>query len=361
MIIMENELRYERILNIIDLIMTLQTKTYGVSLKDIETSYCVSRRTAQRMKDIVLSLFPQVTELQTNSKVKRWGFKGKPVNLSSFSPDDIADLTRNLSSFSPDDIADLTSIKELCKINNMSDKILVLEKVIETIKLCHNSNLNAIETDTDVLLESEGFATRQGAGFDVDSSLLLTIRNAIKSMKKLEFTYQAKDYYDIDEKNLAGFRIQKGLKPKKRVMVEPYGILYGERHYLVAKEQGKLKQYLLHRISDIKITDEYFTLDASFNLKEWSESSFGIFHDEPIQVKLKFKKEIADDVIKYKFHPKQQIKQQKNGAVVVTFRSSGTKSILWNIFKWGTNVEIVAPKQLKEQYKIMLKKIIDSM
>ena len=341
---MENELRFERILNIIDLIMTMQAKTRGVSLKDIETSYCVSRRTAQRMKDIVLSLFPQVTELQTSSKVKRWGFKGKPVNLSSFSPDDIADLT---------------SIKELCKINNMSDKILVLDKVIETIKLCHNPNLNAIETDTDILLESEGFAIRQRAGFDIDSSLLLTIRNAIKSMKKLEFTYQAKDYYDINEKNIAGFRIQKGLKPKKTVLVEPYGILYGERHYLVAKEQGKLKQYLLHRISDIKITDEYFTLDASFNLKEWSESSFGIFHDEPIQVKLKFKKEIADDVIKYKFHPKQQIKQQKNGAVIVTFKSSGTKSILWNIFKWGTNVEIIAPKELKEKYIHYLRYILN--
>lgn len=272
---MENELRFERILNIIDLIMTMQSRTRGVSLKEIETTYAVSRRTAQRMKDIVLSLYPQVTELQTNSKVKRWGFKGKPVNLSNFSADDIADLT---------------SIKELCKINNMEDKLPVLDKVINTIKICNNPNLHSIETDTDVLLESEGFAVRQCTGFNINSNLLLIIRTAIKSMKKLEFTYQAKDYYDINEKNIAGFRIQKGLKPKKTVLVEPYGILYGERHYLVAKEQGKLKQYLLHRISDIKITDEYFTLDASFNLKEWSESSFGIFHDEPIQVKLKFKK-----------------------------------------------------------------------
>lgn len=340
---MENELRFERILNIIDLIMTMQSRTHGVSLKEIETTYSVSRRTAQRMKDIVLSLYPQVTELQTNSKVKRWGFKGKPVNLSNFSADDIADLT---------------SIKELCKINNMQDKLPVLDKVINTIKMCNNPNLHSIETDTDVLLESEGFAVRQRAGFNINSNLLLIIRTAIKSMKKLEFSYQAKDYYPLEEKNLAGFRIQKGLKPKKTVLVEPYGILYGERHYLVAKEQGKLKQYLLHRISDIKITDEYFTLDASFNLKEWSESSFGIFHDEPIQVKLKFKKEIADDVIKYKFHPKQQIKQQKNGAVIVTFRSSGTKTILWNIFKWGTNVELLTPKGLRQQYREMLTKIL---
>ena len=109
---------------------------------------------------------------------------------------------------------------------------------------------------------------------------------------------------------------------------------------------------------DIKITEEYFTPDTSFNLKKWSESSFGIFHDNPVQVKLKFKKEIADDVMKYNFHPTQQIKQQKNGAVIVTFKSSGTKSILWNIFKWGTNVEIIAPKELREKYINMLNTII---
>ena len=273
------------------------------------------------------------------------GFKGRPVNLSNFSADDIADLT---------------SIKELCKINNMQDKLPVLDKVINTIKICNNPNLHSIETDTDVLLESEGFAVRQSAGFNISSSLLLIIRNAIKSMKKLEFSYQAKDYYPLEEKNLAGFRIQKGLKPKKTVVVEPYGILYGERHYLVAKENGKIKQYLLHRISDIKITEEYFTPDTSFNLKKWSELSFGIFHDNPVQVKLKFKKEIADDVMKYNFHPTQQIKQQKNGAVIVTFKSSGTKSILWNIFKWGTNVEILGPKELREKYMNMLNKILNN-
>ena len=63
--------------------------------------------------------------------------------------------------------------------------------------------------------------------------------------------------------------------------------------------------------------------------------------------------------MKYKFHPKQQIKQQKNGAVIVTFKSSGTKSILWNIFKWGTNVEIVAPKELKEKYIHYLRYILN--
>lgn len=342
---MDNDLRYERILNIIDLIMTMQSKTYGVSLKDIENAYNVSRRTAQRMKDIVISLFPQVAELQTTGKVKRWGFKGKLVNLHNFSADDVADLE---------------SVKELCRINNLDDKLPVLNRVIENIKGANNPNLTSLENDIEILLESEGYAVRQGARFKVDNLVLSKIREAIKSMKKLEFSYQAKEYYDLEEKSLAGFRIQKGLKPKKTITVEPYGILYGEKHYLVAKEGGKIKQYLLHRISDLKILDDYFDPDSSFNLREWANSSFGIFHDEKIKVKLKFKKEIADDVLKYNFHPTQRVKQLKNGAVIVSFTSSGTKSILWNIFRWGTNVEILAPKGLKEKYKQMLNTILSN-
>ncbi len=344
---MDGDLRYERILNIIDLVMTMQSKTYGVSLKDIETMYNVSRRTAQRMKDIVLSLFPQAAELQTNGKVKRWGFKGKPVNLHNFSADDVADLE---------------NIKELCKSNNLGDKIPVLDKVIDGIKAANNPNLTSFENDVEALMESEGFAVRQGARFNIDSNVLLMIREALKSIKMLEFSYQAKEYYDLEEKNLAGFRIQKGLKPKKTVVVEPYGILYGERHYLVGKSddkknEGKVKQYLLHRISDLKILDDYFDPDSSFDLRKWVDSSFGIFHDEKMQVKLKFKKEIADDVLRYNFHPTQKVEQLKNGAVIVSFTSSGAKSILWNIFRWGANVEILSPKGLRERYVEMLNRI----
>ena len=339
----KDNLRMNRIKDIIDLIMLIQSRTCGISLAEIQSEFGISRRTAQRMKDIVIKLYPQITELQIESKAKRWGFKGRPVNLFNFSSDDISDLE---------------NIKELCKINNLSDKLSVLDKVIESIKSANNLHLTTLENDVEVLMECEGYAIRQGAKFNIDNKVLSTIRNALKSMKKLELSYQAKDYYNTNEKNLAGFRIQKGLKPKKRVVVEPLGILYGERHYLVAKNDGKIKQYLLHRISDIKVLDEYFTPDSNFNFKEWKTSSFGIFHDKQVKVKLKFKKEIADDVMKYNFHPTQQIKQQKNGAVIVTFISSGKKSIIWNIFKWGTNVKIIAPKELKEDYFNYLNEII---
>lgn len=46
----------------------------GVSLDDIMDEFNVSRRTAERMRDAVISILPQVDVVNIQGKVKRWGF-----------------------------------------------------------------------------------------------------------------------------------------------------------------------------------------------------------------------------------------------------------------------------------------------
>ena len=336
----EDNLRFNRIKDIIDLIMTMQSLRYGISIKEIQEKYNVSRRTAIRMKDVVLALCPSITEIETHTRIKRWGFKGKSINLFSFNSDDIADLE---------------NIKELCRINHLENKIDLLKKIITSIKSANNTNLSSLENDVEILLENEGFLIRQGSSYKVSAEILTIIRSALKSMKKVQFNYQSADYERDKETN---FRIIKGLKSVKEVTAIPLGILYGEKHYLIAKNDSKIKNYLLHKITDIKVLDEYFEPDSSFNLKEYAEQSVGIYHDKILNIKLKFKKEIADDVTNYIFHPSQKIEIQKNGAVIVTFQLSGEKSILYNLFKWGENVQVISPKSLKDNYKNYLSDIL---
>ena len=341
----EENLRMNRIKDIIDLIMSMQALRYGISLAEIQEKYEVSRRTATRMKDIVLELCPQVEELQTHSRTKRWGirnrFQGKAVNLYNYTSCDIVNIE---------------NIKELCKINNLEIKTDILDKLINSIKSSTSTNLSALDNDIEALLECEGFAVRQGSSYKVDNEILSKIRIALLSMKKIQFNYKSADY-TIDKNT--GFRKIACLKPIKTVTVEPLGILYGERHYLVAKDNDKIKNYLIHKIENLEVLDKYVTPDNDFNLKTYANESFGIFHDEILKVKLKFKKEIAEDVLNYNFHPTQKVTQQKNGSVIVEFTSSGTKSILFNLFKWGNNVEIISPKKLKDRYKNYLNEIIN--
>ena len=69
-----------------------------------------------------------------------------------------------------------------------------------------------------------------------------------------------------------------------------------------------------------------------------------------LNVKLKFNSDIADDVMSYNFHPTQKFEKQDDGSVIVKFKASGDKSIMWHVFKWGENVEILAPKELRQEY-----------
>ena len=64
--------RYSRLSDIIDLVFYIQTKPQGVTLKEISIRYNVSRRTAERLRDAILNVLPQVDELESNTKEKRW-------------------------------------------------------------------------------------------------------------------------------------------------------------------------------------------------------------------------------------------------------------------------------------------------
>ena len=66
--------RYSRLSDIIDLVFYIQTKPQGVTLKEISLRYNVSRRTAERLRDAILNVLPQVDELESDTKEKRWGF-----------------------------------------------------------------------------------------------------------------------------------------------------------------------------------------------------------------------------------------------------------------------------------------------
>lgn len=92
---MEEKPRYSRVSDIIDLIIFMLSKLNGVSLNDIQERFNVSRRTAERMRDSVLAILPQVDEIETEERCKRWGFTNYSLNeLVSFSNEDIAFLEK---------------------------------------------------------------------------------------------------------------------------------------------------------------------------------------------------------------------------------------------------------------------------
>ena len=323
---MEDKPRYSRTSDILDLLVLMQSKVQGVSLSEIQEQFCVSRRTAERMRDSITLIIPQIEEIPTNSREKRWGFnKGFMSEIINFTPEEIANLEK---------------MKKFQEENGFEDKQKILDNTITKIRALSRKNLNKIEDTLEILMQTEGFAVKQTPKYRFDLTMLSTIREAMT--KGVKFTAKYND---------------------REATISPYGLIYGEKVYLIAVEEEKGESpfnYLLHKFSDVKLTKEEFS-KGDFDLDTYAKQSFGVYQGECFDVKLLFTQTVADDVKNYHFHPTQKVKENEDGTVTVKFKASGDYEILWHLFKWGDNVQILSPKSLKTEYKQMLEKTLNNM
>ena len=211
---MKDKPRYWQVTNLLDLIMLMCEKMQGISLNDIMERYNVSRRTAERMRDSLLLSVPQIEEIENpHSREKRWGF---PLNVSM----------REIINFTPEEIANLENLKKYQEENGFEDKKKLLEQTINHIRAFSRKRIGEIDNALEILMQTEGFAVRQMPKHKIDLNMLENIRKALKEHKKIKAKYNGK------EKRLA-----------------PFGLIYGEKIYLIGVEDKKTAPYcyLLHR------------------------------------------------------------------------------------------------------------------
>lgn len=314
--------RYSRVSDIIDLATYMASKVQGITIPDIMERYAVSRRTAERMRDSLMNIFPEVDEIETNDTYKHWGFSNNVISsLISFSAKEIANIEQ---------MQRRTTNKELKK---------ELSETLTKIKALTNKRQTNAEENIELFMQTEGYAVRQMPQYSINIATLDIIRKALQLSKKVT-----------------------GIYHDKKREIEPLGMIYGAKIYLVAREKSKgdwIYNYLLHKFSDLKLTEKSFD-KGDFNLQEYSKQSFGVYHGEILNVKLLFSKELAQEAENFNFHPTQKGKFNEDGTYTVTFKASGNKEIIWHVFRWGAGCKIIAPKSLQNEYKQYLKDCLNN-
>ena len=317
----EEQARYPKLGKILNLIIKMQSRYSGITLNDIQQELEVSRRSAERLRDVLIWEIPQIVELETSGREKHWGFS-RSSHL------------KEIISFTKDEIVELENIKNGIELEN---KKLVMESVLTKLKALSKKDSGEIEDAIEILLKTEGSAVTQKPSYKVDVQILDIIRQAIKE------NFRIKCKYDGREKILS-----------------PYGIVYGSSVYLVGVEGNKHNPYVyrMHRLANIELTNQTFD-KGDFNIKEYANRSFGVYQNEINKVELLFSECVAEDVLNFNFHPTQKVKQNDDGTVTVKFKASGELEILWHLFKWGDNVKIISPKSLKKEYVEYLEKVLE--
>ena len=93
--IMDEKPRYSRVSDILQLLILMQSKPLGVTIYDIQEEFGVSRRTAERMRESITNILPQIDEIETNDRIKHWGFTGGYLKeIITFTPEELANLEK---------------------------------------------------------------------------------------------------------------------------------------------------------------------------------------------------------------------------------------------------------------------------
>lgn len=318
-------MRYEKADNLVQLALEMQAARGGLSLADIESKFRVCRRTAMRMRDSVVRNFPQVEEVETNDRTKRWHIP--PGTLD------------RLVALSASELATLEAAVKLLERDNRQDEADELMGLSAKLRaLLKKDVARKVEPDLEVLLEAEGLAARPGPRPQINAEVVATIRQAIMACCKIRISYRNRKTKAINER-----------------LVHPYGFLHGHRNYLVGWHEHPMANnvglFALPNIKGLEITDEAFERDPNFNLNEFASRSFGLFQGTPFETAWRFSPKAADDAAEFVFHPNQRLESQEDGSLVVRFCASGDLEMAWHLYTWGDSVEVLEPKHLADMIK----------
>ena len=291
----------------------------GISLKEIAEKYSVSHRTAQRMVRGLELAFPQMQCRETETKELRWVIPSNDaVGLVSSSADELAALESAIAVMKT-----AGREKEATLLKSLYTKAEAFIKRADKVRMA---------PDIEALLQAEGLVATPGPRRAASPEILEPLRYAIKAGSIVMVTYKKKG------------------KTPETYRLEPYGFLYGHRHYLVAinpdRGDGFIRKFRLGDILSVETTDEFFERDTNFDLATYAKKSFGVFTDTPEDVEWLFSKNAADTAFSYQFHPEETKILNEDGSLTVKFSASGIQEMAWHLMIWGQDVEVVSPSRL---------------
>ncbi|MBX9803024.1 MAG: WYL domain-containing protein [Caulobacteraceae bacterium] len=310
-------MRHDKAAVVIELARRMAASAEGLTLDEMAQECGVGRRTAERMRDAVLALYPAAEEV-SDPPSKRWRIRG---GLSAFEQ---APTTEEL--------VELTRAAQGLRATGEPGRAAALEGLERKLKSAMRSTtLNRLAPDLEALVRAETIAVQAGPRPSADEAVLAEIRQAILAGRPLGFLYS-----------------RPGVEARRRT-VAPCGVMFGRANYLVAadRDSGRIQTFRLDRMSGVRAEDGVAAPPADFDLQAFASQSFGIYQDEIEDVVLRVTPGGAAEARAWRWHPTQTVEDRADGGVEVRFRASGMRELAWHLFSWGDQVEIVAPDRLK--------------
>ena len=112
---------------------------------------------------------------------------------------------------------------------------------------------------------------------------------------------------------------------------------------------GKLRTFKIERLRTIKLLDATYTIPPDFDPRNKLKDAWGIWYTEkePIEVVLRFSRQVAHRIRETQWHHTEKIEEQEDGSLIWRAQIAGWFEMLSWIKGWGSGCIVLAPDYLR--------------
>jgi len=153
------------------------------------------------------------------------------------------------------------------------------------------------------------------------------------------------------------FRVELTYTPARRAtevyQFDPYTLLFHEGGLYLggfAHKRNALRLFLVDRIDSVSVLPERFEVPDDFTSADLTGTAFGLIDEAPQTIQVCFGREISHLVRERIWHPSQELVEDDDGSVSLTFQAGGEKEILAWLYSYLPHVAVLKPEGLRQRF-----------
>lgn len=301
---------------LLTLVKALGESAEGLTLDEMAEVIGANRRTAERLRDLILVHFD--LEETTDDRQKRFRIPG--ALPSPFIQPNVAE------------IAALQSIAETARRTGSAQAPL-LESLAGKVQASLRREVKSrMAPDLEPLVRLQRHHVPAGPMIEHAPETVAQVQGAMMAGMCVEFDY-----------------LPEGATGAKWRRVIPLGLIHSAASYLIGQIPGRDLEpvpYRLDRMSVARVSNQPGAAGEDWDLDAWMQASFGIWREDGHDIVLRVAAASAERARRWRFHP-QQVIEEDGEELIVRFHSGGLREIAEHLFTWGGEVRIEAPEELR--------------
>lgn len=142
-----------------------------------------------------------------------------------------------------------------------------------------------------------------------------------------------------------------GEPPGQERVVRPYAIVLSGRDWLAVADDaaaGQVKTFYLARMENARLTGQRYAIPRDFDAERYFRHTFGLFvgGQTPFRFRVRFAKEVADEVREQRWHPQQSIENLPGGDAILELPAVSIREASEFVLRYGKSARALEPPEL---------------